>query len=49
MCPEDTNGKINGPPIEVKCKTDTGSGANVIPIYVSGSCVQQCLIPVEKH
>ena len=32
MCPEDTNGKINGPPIEVKCKIDTGLG--VMPIYV---------------
>ena len=35
MCPEDTNGKINEHPIEVKCKTDTGSGANVMPILVS--------------
>ena len=34
MCPEDTNGKINGPPIEVKCKIDTGAGVNIMPIYV---------------
>ena len=34
MYPEDTNGKINGLPIEVKCKIDTGPGANVMPIYV---------------
>ena len=33
MCPEITNGKINGPPIEVKCKTDTGAGANIMSIY----------------
>ena len=32
MCPEDTNSTINGPPIEVKCKIGTGSGANVMPI-----------------
>ena len=34
MCPEDTNGKISGPPIEVKCKIDTGTGANIMHIYV---------------
>ena len=34
MYPEDTNGNISGPPIEVKCKIDTGAGANIIPLYV---------------
>ena len=34
MCPEDTNGQINGPPIEVKCKIDTDAGANIMPVYV---------------
>ena len=34
ICPEDTNGKIRGPPIEVKFKIDTGAGANILPIYV---------------
>ena len=34
MCPEDTNSKINGPHIEVKCKIDTGAGAAIMPIYV---------------
>ena len=34
MCPEDTNGKINGPCIEVNCKIDTGAGANIMLIYV---------------
>ena len=34
MCPEDTNGKSNEPSIELKCKIDTGSGANVMPAYV---------------
>ena len=34
MCPEDTNGKINGPPIGIKFKIDTGAGANMMPIYV---------------
>ena len=34
MYPEDADGKINGPPIEVKCKIDTGAGANIIPLYV---------------
>ena len=34
MCPEDTSGRINGPPIEVKCKIDTGAGASIMPIYV---------------
>ena len=34
MCPEDTNGKINRPPIEIKCKIDTGAGANIMAIYV---------------
>ena len=33
-CPENTHGKINGPPFEVKCKIDTGEGANIMPIYV---------------
>ena len=34
MGPEDTNRKINGPPIEVKCKIDTCSGAKIMSIYV---------------
>ena len=34
MYPKDTNGKINEPPIEVKCKMDTGAGAYIMPIYV---------------
>ena len=34
MCPEDTNGKISGPPFVVKYKIDTGVGANIMPIYV---------------
>ena len=34
MCPEGTNDKINGPPIEIKCKIDTGAGANIMPIYI---------------
>ena len=34
MCPEDTNGKISEPCIKVKCKIDTGTGANIMPIYV---------------
>ena len=34
MCQGDTNGKINGLRIEVKCKIDTGAGANIMPIYV---------------
>ena len=34
MCPEDTNGKISGPHIEVKCKMDASAGANIMPIYV---------------
>ena len=33
MCPEDTNGKISGPPIEVICKIYAGAGANIMPIY----------------
>ena len=33
MCPEETNGKIIGPHIEVKCKINTGVGANVMHIY----------------
>ena len=32
MCQKDTNSKISRPPIEVKCKIDTGSGANVMSI-----------------
>ena len=34
MCTEDTNGKLNGPPIEVKRKIKTGAGANIMPLYV---------------
>ena len=34
MCPEDTNGKINGPPFHVKCKIITGAGADIMPLYV---------------
>ena len=34
MCPEDSNGKIEVPPIEVKCKIDTGAGSNIMPLYV---------------
>ena len=34
MCPEYTNGKISEPPIQVKCKIDTGAGSNIMPIYV---------------
>ena len=30
MSPEDTEGKIIGPAIETKCKTDTGAAANVM-------------------
>ena len=33
MLPEDTEGKITGPAIETKCKIDTGTAANVMPIY----------------
>ena len=36
MCPGDTNGKINGPYIMVKCKIDTGAGANIMSLYVFG-------------
>ena len=39
ICPEDTNGKISGPSIEVKCKKDTVSGANVIPVI----CFQEAV------
>ena len=32
MLPDDTYGKITGPAIETKCKIDTGTAANVMPI-----------------
>ena len=32
MLPEDTEGKITGLAIETKCKIDTGTAANVMPI-----------------
>ena len=32
MLPEDTEGKITGPAFESKCKIDTGTATNVMPI-----------------
>ena len=31
MLPEDTKDKVIGPAIDVRCKIDTGAGANVMP------------------
>ena len=32
MLSEDTEGKVIGPTIDVKCKIDTGASANMMPI-----------------
>ena len=34
MLPQDTEGKTIGAPIDVKCKIDTGAGANVMPVSI---------------
>ena len=32
MLPKDTEGKVTGCATDIKCKIDTGAGANVMPI-----------------
>ena len=48
MYPEDTNDKVNGPPIEVKCKIDTGAGANDMSLYVFRKLCQAMFVSSGK-
>ena len=45
MLPKDAEGEVIGLVVDAKCKTDTGTGANMqfLPLE---SCTQQCFIPV---
>ena len=43
MVPEDTEGNRIGPNVQVRCKTDTYAGANVMPISLLGGFLTRLL------